>query len=77
MPESIIFGHQLLHTDTLFVNDTNNNVIDKGGLVHFGHEREVEPEPEPDQQRVDERGQVPGQELSCGELGMRRSDQNC
>ena len=76
MPESIICG-QLLHTETLFVNDTNNNVIDKGGLGHFGHVREVEPEPEPDRQRVNERGQVPGQELSCRELGMGRSDQNC
>ena len=39
----------------------------------LGSVGEVEPD---DRQRVDERGQVPGQELSCGELGMGRSDQN-
>ena len=68
MPESIICG-QLFHTETLLIPSTG-----KGGLGHFGHVGEVEPG---DRHRVDERGQVPGQELSCRELGMGRSDQNC
>ena len=66
IPESKIFPQLPLRRTIILAI-----MIAIGALGSVG---EVEPD---DRQRVDERGQVPGQELSCRELEMGKSEKNC
>ena len=65
IPESQIFPQLPLRRTIILAI-----MIAIGALGSVG---EVEPD---DRQRVDERGQDPGQELNCRELGTERSEQN-